>query len=556
MTRKIYLAGFSGTGKTHVGSTVARMLDWEFLDTDDEVTKQTGKSISNIFRDDGEEGFRLQERKILESTLAKAGGLVVSTGGGAFVDSDNSTLMVESGIVIALDARPETIYERCVLATSNIDGYIDRPLLEGEDPLARIKSLKAERQFAYSYAHWTIHTDGLSLEQVALEVIRAWRIVSTHSDKKPKMSLVGTPELTTTVETSSGAYPVVVDWGILPSIGELILKEAISGPVYLITDERVFHSHGRVVQVALQESGIAADVLILPDGESTKSLDTAGTIYQWLLERKAQRNHTLISLGGGVIGDLTGFVAATYNRGMSFIQVPTSLAAMVDASIGGKTAVNLPGGKNLVGVFHQPKLVVIDVKTLLTLSMREIIGGWAEAIKHGLLFDPELFGKFEQYTDALLSLDSEIATEIIKRSVVIKGNVVSQDERETNGYRTLLNYGHTIGHALEAATNYSTLLHGEAVAVGMMGAAFIGQSLGITPEAVTNRQKLLLERFGLPVRYPGIDIKKVKNAISVDKKADGRTIKWVFLEEVGKPTISSEVSDTLIEEALVHLIGN
>jgi len=310
------------------------------------------------------------------------------------------------------------------------------------------------------------------------------------------------------------------------------------------------------VQVALQESGIAADVLILPDGESTKSLDTARTIYQWLLERKAQRNHTLISLGGGVIGDLTGFVAATYNRGMGFVQVPTSLAAMVDASIGGKTAVNLPGGKNLIGAFHQPKLVIVDVKALLTLPMREVIGGWAEAIKHGLLFDPELFDKFERHTDALLSIDREIATDVIKRSVVIKGDVVSQDERETNGYRTLLNYGHTIGHALEAATNYGTLLHGEAVAIGMMGAAFIGQNLGITPETVTNRQKLLLERFGLPIRYPGIDIKKVKNAISVDKKADGRTIKWVFLEEIGKPTISSEVSDTLIDEALIYLIGD
>ena len=525
MTSNILLTGFSGTGKSRVGQVVARALGWLSVDIDDRIASSAGKPIAAIFRDEGEPAFRDRERALLQEA-ADGDRQVVATGGGAFVDPDNAGLMLQSGVVVCLEARPETIYRRLQDQEGGSSSPGGRPLLHSRDPLKRIRTLKAKRQAAYARAHWTVHTDGLSIEQVAREVVRGWRVVSGQGgDDETRVSFSDDPDLAATVEASSGSYPVLVGWGLLPRLGELLSRGGVSGPVYLITDDRVFDSHGRVAQVALHQGGIAADTFILPAGEQSKSLDMAQRLYEWLSERHARRGHTLVAMGGGVVGDLTGFVAATYNRGMGFVQVPTSLAAMVDASIGGKTAVNLPSGKNLVGAFHQPRLVVADVAALRTLPKRAIMEGWAEAIKHGLILDSALFDDFERHADALLALDPDTTTDIIRRSVAIKASVVSEDERETTGYRNLLNYGHTIGHGLEAATEYGRLLHGEAVAVGMMGAARIGERLGLTPPEAVERQEALLRRFDLPLQCPEVDPVRVSGAMALDKKAVGKTLR-------------------------------
>ena len=552
MTSNILLTGFSGTGKSRVGQAVARALGWRSVDTDDRIARDAGKPIAAIFQDDGEPAFRERERALLREA-ADGQRQVVATGGGAFVDSDNAGLMLQSGVVVCLEARPETILQRLQSEAGGSSSPAVRPLLEGPDPLERIRALKAERQAAYARTHWTVHTDGLSIEQVAREVVRGWRIVSGQGGDDTQDAFSGDPDLAATVEASSGSYPVLVGWGLLPRLGELLSAGGISGPVYLITDDRVFESHGRVAQVALHQGGIAADTFILPAGEQSKSLDMARHLYEWLSQRRAQRGHTLVAMGGGVVGDLTGFAAATYNRGMGFVQVPTSLAAMVDASVGGKTAVNLPSGKNLVGAFHQPRLVVADVAVLRTLPKRETMEGWAEAIKHGLILDSGLLDDFERHTDALLALEPETTTGVIRRSVAIKARVVSEDERETTGYRTLLNYGHTIGHALEAATEYGHLLHGEAVAVGMMGAARIGEHLGLTPLEAVERQEALLRRFDLPLRCPEVDLERVSDAMALDKKAVGKALRWVLLERVGRAVVRSDVQDTLVQDVLRDL---
>ena len=551
MTSNILLTGFSGTGKSRVGQAVARVLGWRSVDTDDRIARDAGKPIAAIFQEDGEPAFRGRERGLLQE-VANGQRQVVATGGGAFVDPDNAGLMLQSGIVVCLEARPETILQR-LQSEAGEDSLAVRPLLDGPDPLERIRALKAERQAAYARAHWTVHTDGLSIEQVVQEVVRGWRVVSGQGTDDAVAAYSEDPDLAATVEASSGSYPVLVGWELLPRLGQLLSAGGISGPVYLITDDRVFDSHGRVAQVALHQGGIAADTLILPAGEQSKSLDMAQHLYEWLSQRRAQRGHTLVAMGGGVVGDLTGFVAATYNRGMGFVQVPTSLAAMVDASVGGKTAVNLPSGKNLVGAFHQPRLVVADVAALRTLPKRETMEGWAEAIKHGLILDSALFDDFERHADALLALEPETTTDIIRRSVAIKARVVSEDERETAGYRTLLNYGHTIGHALEAATEYGRLLHGEAVAVGMMGAARIGERLGLTPPEAVGRQEALLRRFDLPLRCPEVDLERVSSAMALDKKAVGKAIRWVLLESVGRAVVRSDVPDTLVQDVLRDL---
>ena len=300
---------------------------------------------------------------------------------------------------------------------------------------------------------------------------------------------------------------------------------------------------------------VKAHCFIIPPGEPSKNFNLAQAIYQWLVGLKAERGQAIIAVGGGVVGDLAGVVAATFLRGVPFVQVPTSMAAMVDASVGGKVAVKLPQGKNLVGAFYQPRAVFADVSTLSSLGKRELSEGWAEAIKHGLILDPDLFDLFEEHAEELMDLKPELSTEIIRRSMAIKADIVSQDERETLDIRILLNYGHTIGHALEASTEYGQFMHGEGVSIGMMGAARMAERIGLIPQRIVDRQKQILERFNLPISANGVPIERVRQAMSLDKKSDGGTNRWVMLEDIGKATVRRDVPQELVEETLRELIG-
>jgi 3-dehydroquinate synthase len=254
-----------------------------------------------------------------------------------------------------------------------------------------------------------------------------------------------------------------------------------------------------------------------------------------------------------MVGDLAGFVAATFLRGLPLVQVSTSLVGMVDAAIGGKTAVNHPQAKNIIGAFHQPRLVVADVEALTTLSQRELISGWAEVIKHGLILDSEYFDFLESNIDRLRRLDPDVTTEAIKRSMAIKAMVVSEDERE-RGRRTLLNYGHTIAHGLEAAAHYEQFLHGEAVAVGMMGAAMLSYKLGLLPWDGVERQRILLEKFGLPTRCSGVDLEAVLRATEMDKKVKRKAVRWVLLTGVGHSVVREDVPPGHVAEVVQQLL--
>ena len=361
------------------------------------------------------------------------------------------------------------------------------------------------------------------------------------------------PDLAATVHHSGGSYPVIAGWGVIDRLGESLLELGVEGPVYIITDGNVMQPYGRAAQWALQRSGIAAHCFIIPPGEPSKSFELAQAIYQWLVGLKAERGQAIIAVGGGVVGDLAGFVAATFLRGVPFIQVPTSMAAMVDASIGGKVAVNLPQAKNLVGAFYQPQAVLADVQALSTLDQRALSEGWAEAIKHGLILDANLVDLFEEHAEALMAVEPEISAEVIRRSMAIKADVVSRDERETLGIRILLNYGHTIGHALESTTEYGRFMHGEGVAIGMMGAARMGQQMGMISQALVDRQRNLLERFNLPTRAAGIPIDDIRQAMSLDKKVQSGTNRWVMLEDVGQALVRQDVPWELVEETLIEL---
>ena len=409
--------------------------------------------------------------------------------------------MLASGFVVALEARPETIYARLTsIAEREGAEAMARPMLQSGDPLARIESLKRERQWAYALAHWTVPTDALGVEQAAHEVVRAWRklgaVDSWRSD----------PDLAATVTVDAGAYPVFVGWGTLEEqLGPRLAESGFSGRAYIVCDSNVVHPYGRAAQRSLHKAGIEMGLFTFPAGEASKSLATATVLYEWLAERRVERRDAIVAVGGGVVGDLAGYVAATFLRGIRLVQAPTSLTAMVDSSIGGKTGVDLPVAKNMVGAFHHPAMVLADVSTLQTLPERALREGWAEALKHGLALEAPLVDIYEEHAESLLALDPELTTGVVARNAAVKARVVTEDERETSGRRQLLNYGHTIGHGVEAAAGYDAYLHGEAVAIGMTGAARLGMLEGVTPPDLVERQASLIARFGLPSAYAGVD---------------------------------------------------
>ena len=542
----IFLTGFSGTGKSTVGRHLSKMLGWTFVDTDMRIEQQKGISISNIFEEIGEKDFRKIESEIM-GQVCNAQYQVVATGGGLVLSEYNRRLMSENGILVCLEAGVETLFSRLGGTKPNTKNKEIRPLLESSDLKSKIIDLKSERQFVYSMSDYTVHTDDLTIDEVSTIIYRNWK----HFQKKNV--LYSSWDVAGLVNTSETSYPVCVGWGILDTISEKINSVYNNSVVYLITDSGA-NKYARRVQTELELANIRTHLFVMEAGEKYKTLNTVSMIYDWLAELKAERSHIVMAIGGGVVGDLAGFVAATYLRGIKFIQVPTTLLAIMDSSIGGKTGVDLDSGKNLVGAFYQPIFVLSDVEVLTTLPQRQLVSGWAEALKHGLIRDEGLIDEFEKNVKGVLNLDKEITTELIKRSLNIKAKVVSSDEHELLGTRIMLNYGHTIGHAIETAGQYEKLLHGEAVSIGMMAAGYISNALGILTAAQFERQKSLLQMYGLPVNVEGINFTDVKNAMLLDKKTLDGSIRWVLLDDIGHSIVKSDVSEKLIIEALNSVI--
>jgi 3-dehydroquinate synthase len=356
------------------------------------------------------------------------------------------------------------------------------------------------------------------------------------------------------VTARSGAYEVHCRWGALDDLGALMRDAGLRGSAFIVSDDSVGALYGERAAASLRAAGFETDMFTFPAGEQSKTLATVERAYDWLLERRAERSSAIVALGGGVAGDLGGFVAATYLRGVPFVQVPTSLLAMVDASIGGKVGVDHPRGKNLIGAFYPPALVVQDTSLLASLPPRSLREGFAEVIKHGLIMDPPMLDVLERDAQRLLAVEPELTTEIVARNAALKAAVVSEDERE-GGRRMILNYGHTIGHAIEAVSGYSGILHGEAISAGMMAAAGIGRRIGVTPPAVGERQAALFERYGLPLRHPGLSIDAVIAATLRDKKVAAKRVRWVLLEDFGRPVVRDDVPEAVVRDAVSEILG-
>ncbi|HEX8727632.1 MAG TPA: 3-dehydroquinate synthase [Ktedonobacterales bacterium] len=544
---RIILIGPTGAGKTTVGQALAALLGWRFLDLDNAIVEASDASIPAIFASEGEAGFRAREADALAGALTRSR-LVIATGAGIVERAENLDRALAEGWVVALEAAPTTALRRAEAeATAQGRAIGDlRPMLAAPDALARIEALTARRQPHYAHAHAHIDTDDLAPEAIAARIAATLVARGLHP-------ATGCVSVARRVNLGAG-YDAVVGWGALGELPARLTALSLPPRLSLVTDSAVGPLYAAPLVERLRAAGFAPEVFTVPAGEASKSREWLNALHDWLAERRIERGEALLALGGGMVGDLAGFAAATWLRGLSLIQIPTSLLAQVDASIGGKVAIDHPRGKNLVGAFYQPRLVVADPATLLTLPTRQRVEGWAEVIKHGAALDAAYFAALEEKAEALLAVEPGVTTTIIAGSVAIKAGIVEGDEREgEGGRRALLNFGHTLGHAIETVTGYQSWLHGEAVSAGMVFAARLGQRIGVTPPAVAARLETLLARFGLPTRLDGLSAPALLRATLWDKKARGGTVRWILLTDLGDATLAASAPEEAIRATLLEL---
>lgn len=515
----IFLYGPPGSGKSTVGRSLAHSLHLPFIDLDARIESQAGCSIGEIFSRQGEDGFRQREREALLGVLAGKPG-VVALGGGALLDKRNRAAVEAAGKVVCLNAPFEILLGRLQTQASA------RPLLQG-DAVERLRVLLQER--AVHYGSFTVQAD----------------------------TAQGTPEeLAWHVQVAAGmycvsgmgsGYAVRVQSGSLVHVGHMLHQRDLRGPLALVTDENVAQYHLAAAEAALKQAGYVVQPVIIPAGEMHKTMTTVQILWRAFLEMGLERGSTVVALGGGVVGDLAGFAAAVYQRGVPWVAVPTSLLAMVDASLGGKTGADLPEGKNLVGAFHSPSLVLADPLLLDTLPEVEQRNGMAEVLKHGIISDAQLFDLCRQGFAAVQARWDEI----VRRAMAAKVKVIQEDPYERDR-RAALNLGHTLGHALEIASDYR-LRHGEAVGIGMLAAARLSEKLGMAEAPLSKSIAAALRGLGLPTSIPsGLDRQRILTAIRMDKKKAAGRARFVLPCRVGEVRWGIEVEnlDAVVDSVL------
>lgn len=355
------------------------------------------------------------------------------------------------------------------------------------------------------------------------------------------------------VDLGEKSYDIIIGYGIADEIISFVRTSGFSAKGLVITDSNIAPLYADKIKSTLQTAGLSVEIAVIPAGESSKSLAIAEDLYTKAIELGLDRKSPIFALGGGVVGDLAGFVAATYMRGVPFVQLPTSLLAQVDSSVGGKVAVNHSLGKNLIGAFYQPKAVFMDLEMMGSLPQREIYTGLGEIIKYGIIYDADFFKFLEDNQQAVLELEPDALTHMIARSCEIKALVVSQDEQEA-GLRRILNFGHTIAHTIEKETNYTRYNHGEAVAIGMIGAVDISRQLGFIDEMVALRVRKLIENLHLPVTATGCTVDDMYADIFHDKKTVGGKVNWVLMTKIGEVVCKNDVPETVVRAAMLKCV--
>ncbi len=514
-----FIYGPPGCGKTTVGMLLAEKMGWHFLDTDKIIENEAGMPIAEIFLQKGEAEFRRREKTLL-AELGKTTRTVVALGGGTLVDPENRVEVEKHGPVVCLMCEPEVILQRMG------DELNARPLLVGSGPLERLKSLLAKRASLYASFPMTLDTTALAPEDVVRKI----------------QLLAGIFH----VNAMGPGYDVLIGRGMLPRLAMELEERKLGSPFVVVSDSNVAPLYLQTIIDALAPAPV--DTIVFPAGEQEKNLQTLERIYTDLYRFKMERRGTILALGGGVVTDMAGFAAATYLRGVSWVALSTSLLGMVDAAIGGKTAVDMPQGKNLIGAFYPPALVLEDLNVLSTLPPDVLKNGMSEAIKTAVVGDSKLLGKIETLAGQLTpdGLDW-----IVRRAARVKIRVVEEDPFERRGPREALNFGHTLGHGIEANSNFQ-IPHGEAVAIGMIAESTLAEKIGVAETNLCERLTGILTAYGLPVRHTA-PVEKILGYVQADKKRRGGRVKWALPVAAGKVRVGLDVADDDVRRALVSI---
>jgi shikimate kinase/3-dehydroquinate synthase len=515
----VVLVGLPGSGKSAAGRRLARRHGAEFVDLDSVVERQAGKLVPEIFAQEGEASFRRHEREAVASLgppdpspdLRR----VISTGGGTVVDPRNRWALYRGRVAVWLDGPPEVLGQR-LGRSSNV-----RPLIAGKDPVTAVRGLAAERERFYAPARRlgaAASQDGIS---IALEDLAS----QGPSDAVPLLR----------ADTAIGR--VEIGQGNAAEAVSDALRRQNARRAILLSEPKAWAVAGAAVAEKLGADGWAVERIMLPRGESAKRLSVVERVCRELARLRVDRRETVVAIGGGALTDAAGYAAAAYLRGIAIIQVPTTLVGQIDAALGGKTAVDLPEGKNLVGAFHQPVAFIADVSFLSTLPPRQLRAALGEAVKMGVLGDERLLELLEEDGPAIARagrapFESGTMAELVERCAWAKVEVVTADEREA-GLRMTLNLGHTIGHGIEAAGGYKALLHGEAVAHGLRGAFAMARAMDMTPPERAERVNALLDRLGLAVEPPAVSLEAVHEHMATDKKHALGRLNWVLPDATG-----------------------
>lgn len=514
----IFLYGPPGSGKTTLGTDLAATLNLPFHDLDVEIEQRAGQSIPQIFAEEGESGFRRRELDALRRIINEAApaGRVIALGGGALLNPEAREAAETNGVVLCLSASLDTLLAR--LAAGEADG---RPLLSG-DPVERLRGLLALREAHYASFPLRLSVDGLGRDKALWQAqmkLGAFRVRG-----------MGQP------------YDLRIANKGLDDLGDHLQRLGFGGtanpPAAIVTDSNVGALYAERAAGSLRRAGFAPQVITFPAGEEHKTIQTVTQVWGKLLQAGIERNSPVIALGGGVVGDLTGFAAATYLRGVPWINVPTTLLAMIDSSLGGKTGIDLPQGKNLAGAFYPPRLVLADPSLLATLPERELRGGLAEVIKHGVIGDPDLFELCSHGVEAALADPDRL----VKQGMAVKLRVIEVDPYE-KGIRQALNLGHTIGHGVELASDFS-LSHGESIAIGMVAEAQIAEETGLADAGVAETIRAALVNAGLPVEIPaGLETERIAAAMQHDKKKAAGQVRFALPVRIGEVRVGIVIED-------------
>ena len=536
--RSIVLVGMMGAGKTSVGRRLATKLGLPFVDVDAEIEAGAQLTIPEIFERFGEAYFRDGERKVI-ARLLNSGPQVLATGGGAFMNQATRDNIAAHGVSVWLKPDVEVLLAR-VRKKSN------RPLLQTADPAQTLRRLLDERSPTYALADITIESrDGPHNSVVDMMLRRiAEKLCASAGPAAPERRKIEVP-------LGVRAYSILIGPGVIDEAGSEIARIAPGAKCAIVTDAHVAPLYLDRVAASLAHAGLGATSIVCPSGEATKSYAEFARVCDALIEARIERRDVVVALGGGVIGDLTGFCAASLRRGVRFVQMPTTLLSQVDSSVGGKTGINSPHGKNLVGAFHQPSLVLANSSTLDTLSEREFRAGYAEVIKYGLIDDRSFFDFLEGRWRDVFS-GGAARTEAVATSCAAKARVVAADETE-QGERARLNLGHTFGHAFESLTHYDAarLVHGEGVAIGMACAFRFSRQLGLCSGQDATRVEAHLKAVGLPTRILDVSgleasAEDILTAMRQDKKVERGRLTFILARGIGESIIARDVEDASV----------